>query len=244
VAEVSVLRVGLGVDLHRREARDPVAVTRVEPGAPTESSQPSGRPLVLGGVLFPGERALVGHSDADVVAHAVADAMLGGAGLGDLGTHFDDRDERWLGADSLVLLEATRQLLHGQGWRLVNADCTIVVEAPRVGPSKTVMSERLSHAAGGPVHVKATSPEGLGSLGRLEGIACVAIAMVESDRDDSRAQPADRAPKAVARQESVVGEVGDPRAGIAGQADPWGESPEARVPTPRDRLAGGLDGPR
>lgn len=239
-----MLRVGLGVDLHRREAVDPVAVTRADPGGSTESADSCERPLVLGGVLFPAERGLVGHSDADVVAHAVADAMLGGAGLGDLGTHFDDRDERWLGVDSLVLLEATRQLLCEAGWRLVNADCTILAEAPRVGSSKAVMSERLSHAAGGPVHVKATSPEGLGSLGRLEGIACVAIAMVEPARDDSRGRPADLAPKGAARQGSVDGEAGAPRAEIAGQADPAARKPEAFVVTPRTRLAGGLDGPR
>jgi 2-C-methyl-D-erythritol 2,4-cyclodiphosphate synthase len=139
----------------------------------------SGRPLVLGGVRFDAEAALKGHSDADVVSHAVADAMLGAAGLGDLGAHFPDTDPRWAGADSLAILAQVAALVAAAGLRLVNADCTVICEAPRIGDAREIMMERLSAAAEGPVHVKATRPEGLGSLGRVEGIACLAVALLE-----------------------------------------------------------------
>ena len=135
--------------------------------------------LILGGVVFPGEPALSGHSDADVVAHAVADAMLGAAGLGDIGTHFSDQDEGWKGANSLDLLARVAQLVRQVGFRLVNADCTVVCERPRIVGSREEMMANLSVAAGGPVHVKATRPEGLGALGRQEGIACMAVALLE-----------------------------------------------------------------
>jgi len=138
-----------------------------------------GRVLVLGGVRFEAERALEGHSDADVVAHAVADAILGAAGLGDLGAHFPDSDPRWAGADSLEILTDVVALVKQTGLHLVNADCTLVCEAPRIASVREIMMERLSAAAEGPVHVKATRPEGLGSLGRVEGIACLAVALLE-----------------------------------------------------------------
>lgn len=144
------------------------------------------RVLVLGGVRFDDEPGLEGHSDADVVAHAVADALLGAAGLGDLGSHFPDDDPAFAGADSLTLLARVAAELAGAGWRLANADCTIVCEAPKVGPQRQTMMERLSAAAGGPVHVKATRPEGLGSLGRTEGIACLAVAQIEEVARDGR----------------------------------------------------------
>ena len=144
---MSAPRVGLGFDQHR-----------FDPG--------SQRPLVLGGVRFEAEEPLAGHSDADVVAHAVGDAMLGAAGLGDLGAHFGDTDPRWAGADSLGLLARVAALVAGAGLRLVNADCTVICETPRLAAHREMMMERLSAAAGGPVHVKATRPEGLGSLGR------------------------------------------------------------------------------
>lgn len=155
-------RIGLGIDLHR-VAPDPV---------------PAGRPLVLGGRIFPGARPLVGHSDADVVAHAVADGILGAAGLGDLGMHFPDSDEQWHGADSLVILRACRELAAADGWQVVNGDCTVVCERPAIAPARVEMIALLSEAAGGPVHVKATRPEGLGSLGRVEGIACLAVVLL------------------------------------------------------------------
>lgn len=160
-------RIGLGVDLHPFEADTAGAA--------------GGRQLVLGGVAFPGERPLRGHSDADAVAHAVADAILGAAGLGDLGAHFPDTDERWSGADSLELLAECAARVGVEGWRLVNADCTVVAERPRLAPARDEMIARLSVAAGGAVHVKATRPEGLGSLGRIEGLGCVAVALLERD---------------------------------------------------------------
>ena len=137
------------------------------------------RMLVIGGVRFPGRPALSGHSDADVAAHAVADAMLGAAGLGDIGMHFSDQDERWKGADSLHLLARVAELVQQEGFRLVNADCTVVCERPRIVGFREEMMANLSAAAGGPVYVKATRPEGLGALGRQEGIACLAVALLE-----------------------------------------------------------------
>ncbi len=159
---MSKLRVGIGFDEH-----------------PFAGEAGRDRPLVLGGVRFEEAPGLKGHSDADVVAHAVADAMLGAAGLGDLGAHFPDTDEKWAGADSLAILSHVVTLLGDAGLRLVNADCTLVCEEPRIAVSREIMMERLSAAAAGPVHVKATRPEGLGSLGRVEGIACLAVALLE-----------------------------------------------------------------
>ncbi len=135
--------------------------------------------LVLGGVVFPGEPGLSGHSDADVAAHAVADAILGAAGLGDIGMHFSDQDERWKDANSIELLARVAELVREVGLKLVNADCTVVCERPRLVGSRKEMMENLSVAAGGPVHVKATRPERLGALGRQEGIACMAVALLE-----------------------------------------------------------------
>jgi 2-C-methyl-D-erythritol 2,4-cyclodiphosphate synthase len=155
-------RIGLGVDLHRF----------AEPGAA------EGRELILGGVRFPGEQALVGHSDADAIAHAVGDAILGAAGLGDLGTHFPDTDPKWHGADSLAILTECTRLAAVEGWRLVNADCTILADRPRIAPARAEMVDRLSAAAGAPIHVKATRPEGLGALGRVEGVACLAVVLL------------------------------------------------------------------
>jgi 2-C-methyl-D-erythritol 2,4-cyclodiphosphate synthase len=155
-----VTRVGVGYDLH------PFSVD-------------GSRVLVLGGVGFPGEPGLAGHSDADVVAHSVADAMLGAAGLGDLGAHFSDQDERWAGADSMGLLARVADLVKMEGFKLVNADCTVVGERPRLAEAREAMMNNLTAAAGGPVHVKATRPEGLGALGRKEGIACIAVALLE-----------------------------------------------------------------
>lgn len=154
------MRVGIGYDLH-------------------PFSDDRSRSLVIGGVSFPGEPGLGGHSDADVLAHAVADAMLGAAGLGDLGVHFSDTDERWRDADSLGLLARVAELVRLEGLSLVNADCTVVGERPRLAGVREEMMRNLSAAAGGPVHVKATRPEGLGALGRREGVACMAVALLE-----------------------------------------------------------------
>jgi 2-C-methyl-D-erythritol 2,4-cyclodiphosphate synthase len=154
-------RIGQGVDVHR-------------------FSPDPGRPLVLGGVVIEGSRGLVGHSDADALCHALADAVLGAAGLGDLGQHFPDSDPRWAGADSTQLLATTVALAGEAGYAPVNADCTIVAEAPRLAPHVAAMAARLTALLGAPVSVKATRAEGLGALGRAEGVACMAVALLES----------------------------------------------------------------
>src|SRR5690606_4712173 len=117
------------------------------------------RPLVLGGVRLPDGPGLEGHSDADAIAHACADALLGAAGLGDLGQHFPDTDPRWAGADSLDLLREVVRLVRAEGWEPVNLDCTVVLERPRLAPHREAMQERLAAAVGAPVHVKATRAE-------------------------------------------------------------------------------------
>jgi 2-C-methyl-D-erythritol 2,4-cyclodiphosphate synthase len=141
-------------------------------------SDDPGRPLVLGGVVLPAERGLAGHSDADVVAHAVADALLGAAGLGDIGAHFPDTDSRWQGADSLSLLVHVVTLVGEEGWSVGNVDTTVILDAPRLAPHKAAMEERLTGPIGAPVSVKAKRAEGLGALGRGEGIACFAVALL------------------------------------------------------------------
>ncbi len=143
------------------------------------SSDPR-RSLVLGGVVLEGERGLDGHSDADALAHAAAEALLGAAGLGDLGRHFPDTDPTWAGADSMVLLAEVASRVAERGWRPANVDCTVVLEAPRLAPHRAAMETALGHAIGAPVSVKATRPEGLGALGRREGIACLAVALLEA----------------------------------------------------------------
>ena len=139
------------------------------------------RPLVLGGVVFPGQRALAGHSDADVVAHACADALLGAAGLGDIGTHFPDTDPAYANADSIQLLSQVSDAVRRSGWRPGNVDCTVVCEAPKLAPRRKKMQQRLTDAVGAPVTVKASTAEKLGALGRAEGIACFAVALVVDD---------------------------------------------------------------
>jgi 2-C-methyl-D-erythritol 2,4-cyclodiphosphate synthase len=141
-------------------------------------SEDPGRRLVLGGVVLPGERGLAGYSDADVVAHAVADALLGAAGLGDIGAHFPDTDARWRGADSLALLAHVVGLVGAEGWSISNVDTTVVLEAPRLAPHRAAMEERLAAVVGADVSVKAKRAEGLGALGRGEGIACFAVALL------------------------------------------------------------------
>ena len=141
-------------------------------------SDEADRPLVLGGVVLPGERGLAGHSDADVLAHAVADALLGAAGLGDIGTHFPDTDSRWRGADSLTLVGHVVGLVQAEGWSIGNVDTTVVLEAPKLAPHKAAMEERLAGVVGAPVSVKAKRAEGLGALGRGEGVACLAVALL------------------------------------------------------------------
>jgi 2-C-methyl-D-erythritol 2,4-cyclodiphosphate synthase len=150
------MRVGTGYDSHRFE---------------------DGRRLVLGGVEIPHERGLAGHSDADVLTHAVIDALLGAAGLGDLGSHFPDDDERWRDADSLDLL---RVVLGELPRHVVNVDATLVCEEPRVAPHRAEMERNLTAALGAPANVKATTNEGMGWIGRGEGVACLAVALIET----------------------------------------------------------------
>jgi 2-C-methyl-D-erythritol 2,4-cyclodiphosphate synthase len=141
-------------------------------------SDDTGRRLVLGGIVIDGERGLAGHSDADVVAHAVADALLGAAGLGDIGGHFPDTDPRWAGADSLSLLGRVVGLVNDEGWSIANVDTTVVLDEPRLAPHKAAMETALAGAVGAAVSVKAKRAEGLGALGRGEGIACLAVALL------------------------------------------------------------------
>lgn len=139
------------------------------------------RKLVLGGVRFDGHRGLEGHSDADVVAHAVAEALLGAAGLGDLGSHFPDDDDRYRGADSLALLRLVREEVAAAGWRIANVDCSVVAERPKLAPCRDLMEANLAGAVGAPVSVKGRRAEGIGALGRSEGIACMASALLVGD---------------------------------------------------------------
>ncbi len=153
-------RVGLGFDVH------------------PFSDDPT-RALVLGGVTIPGERGLAGHSDADVVAHAIGDALLGACGLGDLGQHFPDTDASWAGADSLAILDRVLGMIGAEGWSPGNVDCTVLLEAPRLAPHRAEMARRLGAVVGADVGVKATRAEGLGALGRGEGVACWAVVLIE-----------------------------------------------------------------
>ncbi len=157
---MSGIRIGHGFDVH-------------------PFSDDEDRPLVLGGEHLSGERGLAGHSDADVLAHAVADAILGAAGLGDLGTHFPDTDPAWKGADSMRLLARVVSLAGDAGWIVGNVDVTVVAEAPKLAPHRAAIEENMTAAVGAPVSVKATRAEGLGSLGRREGIACFAVVLLE-----------------------------------------------------------------
>jgi 2-C-methyl-D-erythritol 2,4-cyclodiphosphate synthase len=143
----------------------------------------AGRRLILGGVEIPYELGLEGHSDADVLTHAVIDALLGAAGLGDIGEHFPDTDERYRDADSLALLETVLTTVIAAGLEVVNVDCTVVMEAPRLAPYRQAIRERLARALGlSPtrVNVKATTGEGLGFIGRGEGVAALAVASLRT----------------------------------------------------------------
>lgn len=138
-----------------------------------------GRRLVIGGVEIQHERGLDGHSDADVLTHAVIDALLGAAGLGDIGQHFPDTDERWRGADSIQLLGTVVGMLDERGLRLVNVDCTVIMQVPKLSPHRQAIRERLAGALGlAPerVNVKASTGEHMGFVGRGEGVAALAVA--------------------------------------------------------------------
>lgn len=142
-----------------------------------------GRKLIIGGVDIPHHLGLLGHSDADVAAHALSDALLGAAALGDIGQHFPDNDPAYAGADSLVLLAKVAELLKAEGWRVENVDVTILAQRPKMKPHIPQMRENFARAMGVPVtsvSVKATTEEGLGFTGREEGIAAHAVALIEA----------------------------------------------------------------
>ncbi len=153
------VRTGLGVDSHRFA---------------------EGRRLVLGGVEIPHDRGLAGHSDADVLAHAITDAILGAAGLGDIGEHFPDTDPEWEGGDSIALLRAVVGLAARAGWSVAHVDATVLMERPKVSPHRAAIRARLAEVLGGAdVSVKATTGEGMGFVGRQEGVAALAVATLE-----------------------------------------------------------------
>jgi 2-C-methyl-D-erythritol 2,4-cyclodiphosphate synthase len=150
----AAVRTGIGIDSHRFEA---------------------GRPLVLGGIEIAHELGLAGHSDADVLAHAVIDALLGAAGLGDIGQHFPDTDAAWEGADSMALLRQVVALVHAEGWDIAHVDATVMMERPRLAPHRDAIAVALGDALGS-VNVKATTGERMGFVGRGEGVAAMAVA--------------------------------------------------------------------
>jgi|TARA_B110001454_G_scaffold7023_1_gene6606 2-C-methyl-D-erythritol 2,4-cyclodiphosphate synthase len=155
------IRVGQGFDIH-------------------PFSDDPDRRMVLGGVSFDGP-GLVGHSDADAVAHAVIDALLGAAGLGDIGQRYPDTDPAQAGADSMALLADTVAAVRGEGWEVANVDCTVVLETPRLAPRRDEMSDALTEVVGAQVSVKGRRAEGLGAIGRREGVACFAVALLQRD---------------------------------------------------------------
>ena len=157
------MRVGQGVDVHA-------------------FSDDEGRPLILGGVMIPGGPGLAGHSDADVVLHALTDAVLGAAALGDLGTLFGTDDPRYADAPSSVFVNEALRRAGQNGWRLANADCTIVAQRPRLAPHRIAITDGVHRLLGlepGTVSVKSTSTDALGAIGRGEGIACLAVALLQ-----------------------------------------------------------------
>jgi 2-C-methyl-D-erythritol 2,4-cyclodiphosphate synthase len=158
---MSELRIGLGVDAHAFS---------------------DGVPLVLGGVAIESPRGLAGHSDGDVIAHALIDALLGGAGLGDIGSLFPPGEAEWEGVSSLDLLRRAAAQVHEAGWELVNADCVLIGEEPRIAPLREQMRERLAEAVGADaeqINVRATTTDKLGFTGRGQGLAAQAVALVK-----------------------------------------------------------------
>ncbi|HKI34267.1 MAG TPA: 2-C-methyl-D-erythritol 2,4-cyclodiphosphate synthase [Gemmataceae bacterium] len=157
------MRVGIGHDTHRLE---------------------EGRPLILGGVRVEHARGLVGHSDADVVLHAVTDALLGAAGLGDIGDAYPDTDPAWRGADSALFLRETLARLNRDGWRVVNVDVIVFAQEPKLGPLKGRIRDNLARLLGideGAVNVKAKTGEKVGHIGRAEAIACQAVVLIDKE---------------------------------------------------------------
>ena len=155
------MRIGIGYDIHRLV---------------------KGRPLILGGVSIAYEKGLLGHSDADVLSHAICDALLGAAGLSDIGTHFPDDDPQYKDISSLKLLAETCQLLTDKGFRIVNLDTTLFAQAPKLAPQRQKMQTKLAdtmNISPAEVNIKATTTEGLGVIGKGEGIAAMCIALID-----------------------------------------------------------------
>jgi 2-C-methyl-D-erythritol 2,4-cyclodiphosphate synthase len=156
------MRIGYGFDVHRLVEN---------------------RALVLGGVTIPHDKGLEGHSDADVLLHAICDALLGAAGLGDIGDHFPDHDPTYLDIDSLRLLEATDEKVRAAGWRLVNLDATVLAQAPKIGPYKDAMRAKIAPVLDVPcerINIKATTTEGVGPYGRKEAIGALCVVLLEA----------------------------------------------------------------
>jgi 2-C-methyl-D-erythritol 2,4-cyclodiphosphate synthase len=159
-------RVGIGYDVH------------------AFASAAANRALMLGGIEIPSAQGLAGHSDADVLLHALVDALLGAAALGDIGTHFPSSDSRWAGAPSRDFLAHAMTLLRAESWRVVNVDATVVAERPRLAPHISAMRQRLAELTGlecERISVKSKTTDGLGFTGRSEGIACYVVALIERD---------------------------------------------------------------
>lgn len=155
-----MFRTGIGFDIHRLQ---------------------TGRKLVLGGVRIPFEKGLVGHSDADVLTHAICDAILGAAGLGDIGIHFPDTDPAYGGIDSMILLERTIERIKHKGYTLINIDATVLAEAPKLKPYREEMQARIAHVSGisdRDVNIKATTMESIGDIGKGEAIAAMAVVLL------------------------------------------------------------------
>lgn len=152
------MRTGLGIDSHRFA---------------------EGRKLILGGVEIPHTHGLDGHSDADVLAHAITDAILGAASMGDIGTHFPDTDARFKDADSIALLREIVRRVGAQGWLVEHVDATVMLERPKLAPHREAIMATLGEAVGGSVHVKATTGERMGFVGREEGVAAIAVATLK-----------------------------------------------------------------
>jgi 2-C-methyl-D-erythritol 2,4-cyclodiphosphate synthase len=152
------MRTGLGIDSHRFA---------------------DGRRLVLGGVEIPHDRGLDGHSDADVLAHAITDAILGAAAMGDIGQHFPDTDSAFKDADSIALLREAVARVTAEGWRVEFVDATVMMERPKLAPHRSAIMSVLSNAVGADVHVKATTGERMGFVGREEGVAAMAVATLD-----------------------------------------------------------------
>lgn len=168
------MRIGQGLDVHAFATEDD-------------------RPLILGGLMIPGARGLAGHSDADVLLHALTDALLGAAALGDLGTLFGTDDPRYADAPSSVFVTEALRRVGQAGWRLANADCTIVAQQPRLAPHRIAIADGVNRLLGvepGTVSVKSTSTDGLGVIGRGEGMACLAVVLLtRPDPGSGRGEP-------------------------------------------------------